>query len=293
MNYLAQFIFGIVMSILTIVLYEGIGSIGVAQVSCILCATWIAFWTYQSFKRMGEREAGHLKDPSQSLCKAAFGSIFSTSSLLYNEHPMAARYLLTNLFGATGIIVNIALLTTYLVVQMEMSGAQIVVVYMLVMITGAPAASLYGTCHKYFSAKKMYICLMLFACLCNGTLPFLINQPEQVNAVFAFAPIAGCYFGLFFAMQSSIFSNFIPVGEEAGCFGLQAFSSSIIRWIPPLVYSSIVQVTNDHRIAMLHICIFYLLAATCMIFVDFEQGILDVQKGGRPRISSRASHRSE
>ena len=286
MNYLAQFIFGIVMSILTVALYDSIGSIGVAQISCILCAVWITFWMYQAYKRMGEREAGNPKDPNQSLCVAAFAGIARTSKLLYNEHPVAARYLLTNLFGATGIIVNIALLTTYLVVQMQMVGSQIVVVYMLVMVTGAPSAGAYGTCHKYFGAKPMYIFLMVFACVCNAALPFLINQPEQVLAVYAFAPVAGCYFGLFFAMQSLIFSNFIPVGEEAGCYGLQAFSSSVIRWIPPLIYSAIVQSTNDHRIAMLHICVFYVASAICMLFVDFEKGKDDVAKKGRLRSGS-------
>jgi len=71
------------------------------------------------------------------LCRAAFGSIHSTSKLLYNEYPQAALYLCVNFFGNTGIVVNIALLTTYLVVQMEMAGSQIVGVYLLVMLTGA------------------------------------------------------------------------------------------------------------------------------------------------------------
>ena len=292
MNYVAQFIFVIVMSVLTIALYDTAGSVVVAQISCFLCAIWITFWTYHSFKRMAPREAGHLKDPDKSLIQAAFSGIVRTASMLYREHPMAARYLLTNMFGATGILANVALLTTYLVVQMEMGGSQIVVVYMLVMMTGAPSAALYGTCHRCFGAKNMYIFLMVFACLCNGILPFLINQPEQVLAVYAFAPFAGCYFGLFFAMQSLIFSNFIPVGEEAGCYGLQAFSSSIIRWISPLIYSAIVQATNDHRIALLHICIFYICGCISMVFVDFKKGIADVAKKGRARNGSR-SPRSE
>ena len=165
-----------------------------------------------------------------------------------------------------------------------------VVVYILYR---APSAACYGTCNKYFGAKPMYIFLMLFACVCNGTLPFLINRPDQVLAVYAFAPICGAYFGLFFAMQSLIFSNFIPVGEEAVCYGLQAFSSSVVRWIPPLVYSAIVQATNDHRLALIHICIFYLAAAISMVFVDFEKGKADVAKTGRSRSGSRSPRESE
>ena len=135
-NYFAQFIFGLVMSILTVTLYTTVGSIGVAQISCILCSIWIFFWMQQAYKRMGNRPAGHAKSEKDSLLGAAFGSLWKTTKLLHNENPMAMRYLVTNLFGATGIVVNIGLLTTYLVVQMGMGGTDIVAVYLLVMMTG-------------------------------------------------------------------------------------------------------------------------------------------------------------
>jgi MFS-type transporter involved in bile tolerance (Atg22 family) len=135
-NYVAQFIFGILMSMVSVTFYTTIGSIGVAQISCIICSIWIFTFMRQSYKRMDTRPAGHAKSENDSLMAAAFGSLWKTTKLLYNEHPMAARYLLTNVFGATGIIVNIGLLTTYLVVQLEMGGTQIVAVYLLVMTTG-------------------------------------------------------------------------------------------------------------------------------------------------------------
>ena len=285
-NYSAQFIFGFIMSILTVTLQTSIGSVGVGQISCILCAIWIASFTGLAYKRMGKRAAGHPRDPNHSLIKASFGSIKNTTILLYNEHPMALRYLLTNIFGATAIVVNIALLTTYLAKQMKMDGSQIVIVYLLVMSSGAPISATYGTLNKCFGAKKLYIFIMIFAMFCNGIVPLLINQPNQQYAVYIFAPIAGGYFGLFFAMQSLIFSNFIPVGEEAGCYGLQTFSSSVARWFPPLIYSAIVQRLNDHRIALIHLCIFYFIAAILMCFVDFKQGKEDVAKKGRLRISA-------
>ena len=285
-NYSAQFIFGLIMSILTVTLQTSIGSVGVGQISCVLCAIWIASFTVLAYKRMGKRAAGHPRDPHHSLIKASFGSIIKTGTLLWYEHPVAFKYLLTNIFGATAIVVNIALLTTYLAKQMKMDGSQIVIVYLLVMSSGAPISATYGTLNKCFGAKNVYIFIMIFAMCCNGIVPLLIYQPNQVYAVYIFAPIAGGYFGLFFAMQSLIFSNFIPVGEEAGCYGLQTFSSSVARWFPPLIYSAIVQRLNDHRIALIHLCIFYLIAAILMCFVDFKQGKEDVAKKGRLRTSA-------
>ena len=98
-------------------------------------------------------------------------------------------------------------------------------------------ALLYGRCVKRIGAKSAYIALMLFSFVCNTGLPFIINKPEQAAYTYFFAPIAGMYFGLFYAMQSAVFTNFIPVGEEAACYGLQNFSGVVIRWIPPLIYT--------------------------------------------------------
>ena len=122
---------------------------------------------------------------------------------------------------------------------------------------------------------------MLFCFAVNGTLPFLIYRPDQYASVFLFAPVAGAYFGLFYAMQPVIFSNFIPVGEEAACYGLLSFSSVAIRWIPPLVYGAIVQASNDHRVAIMHVVVFYLMGALMMTTVDFDKGRNDVAVKGK------------
>ena len=75
------------------------------------------------------------------------------------------------------------------------------------------------------------------------------------------------------------------MGEEAACYGLQSFSNTVIRWIPPLVYGAIVQATNDHRFAIIHPVILYLLAAIIMTTIDFDKGRADVEAKGKRRQS--------
>ena len=289
-NYVAQFAFGIIMLVITAVSWylpdSILSAIGVAQISSILCAVWVGVGNWRALSYMDPRPAGHQPEAGVPLLLATYKSLWQTTKMLYREHPMAVRYLVCNLFGGTGIAVNIALLTTFLAVQLRMAGSQIVGVYMIVMCVGAPASLLYGRCVKRIGAKSAYIALMLFSFVCNTGLPFIVNKPEQAMYAYFFAPIAGMYFGLFYAMQSAVFTNFIPVGEEAACYGLQNFSGVVIRWIPPLVYTAIVQATNDHSVAILHVVIFYLAGAAVMATIDFEKGRKDVRKKGRMRARS-------
>ena len=286
-NFGAQFVMGVLMLAFTVALGPLLGSVGVAVVSCLTVTLWIAIGNWRALLRMNSRAPGHALEKNMSLCASSFLSIFETMKMLYKDHPMAIRYLLCNLCGGTAVSVNISLITTYLAVQLQMTGSKIVIVYMIVMTVGAPAAYLYGPCVRRCSAKCGYISLMLFCFVANTGLPFLINQPTERHQmyVYFFAPMAGGYFGLFYAMQSVIFSNFIPVGEEAACYGLQSFSNTVIRWIPPLVYGAIVQATNDHRFAIIHPVILYLIAAIIMTTIDFDKGRADVASKGKRRQS--------
>ena len=46
----------------------------------------------------------------------------------------------------------------------------------------------------------------------------------------------------------------------------------IFRWVPPLVYLAIVEVTNDQMIAFLSITIYMVLATFVLLFVNFKKG---------------------
>ena len=292
-NFAAQFIMGVFMLAFTLGLGPFLGSVGVAVISCVAATAWIFTGNWRALVRMDPREPGHVSAPGTSLCTSSFVSIAKTTKMLYREHPMAMRYLMCNLCGGTAVSVNISLITTYLAVQLQMTGSKIVIVYMITMTVGAPAAYMYGPCARRCGAKFGYIGLMLFCFAANAGLPFLINQPTEAhqNYVYLFAPLAGGYFGLFYSMQSVIFSNFIPVGEEAACYGLQSFSNTVIRWIPPLVYGAIVQATNDHRFAIIHPVVLYLIAAAIMATIDFDKGRADVAKKGKRRQTGSESAR--
>ena len=57
----------------------------------------------------------------------------------------------------------------------------------------------------------------------------------------------------------------------------------MIRWIPPLICTAIVQATNDHSVAILHVVVFYLAGAGVMATIDFEKGRAGVRRRARWR----------
>ena len=75
-----------------------------------------------------------------------------------------------------------------------------------------------------------------------------------------------------FAHPSIFLWQIIPAEQKAEFVGLYGFMGYIFRWVPPLVYLAIVEVTNDQMIAFLSITIYMVLATVVLLFVNFEKG---------------------
>ena len=75
-----------------------------------------------------------------------------------------------------------------------------------------------------------------------------------------------------FAHPSIFLWQIIPAEQKAEFVGLYGFMGYIFRWVPPLVYLAIVEVTNDQMIAFLSITIYMVLATVVLLFVNFERG---------------------
>ena len=64
----------------------------------------------------------------------------------------------------------------------------------------------------------------------------------------------------------------MPPNQKAEFVGLYSFASYIFRWVPPLVYAAIIEVTNDQMIAFLSITIYMVVALVLLFFINFEKG---------------------
>ena len=72
--------------------------------------------------------------------------------------------------------------------------------------------------------------------------PFIINREGQFVAALALGAIYGVGIGVYFSLQISAYSQFVPHGKEATYMGLYNAFGYSIRWMPTLVYTSIAQV---------------------------------------------------
>ena len=225
---------------------------------------------------MQERQPKQPLPPGQSYSGIALHSVRKSLTELHSKYPQAFRYLIFNAITRNGAGAFLSIYTTYFTVQMKLSGIEIVIISLCVLLVGAPAGVLFAKLTQKFSLKKLwYITLGLWIVAVTLT-PFLAyKEGDLVSAIL----LGGCVFAValswYYSVSYPAFAALIPYGHSMEYTGLFDLFGHAFSWIGPLIYTAIYQVSNSQRMAMLTLTGWNLLALGVLYFIDFEKGKVD------------------
>ena len=103
---------------------------------------------------------------------------------------------------------------------------------------------------------------------------------QLVSEFYVMAAMIGLVLGGAQAISRSLFASFVPPGKSAEFFGFFALSSKFSAMFGPLVYSGLILLTGDTRLALLSLTVFFLAGGTMLYFVNVEKGRADAAQAG-------------
>ena len=237
-----------------------------SMVACVITAIWVTVFTPVSWRKMGKRPAG-MQFPGSNLYVRTYNSLKSA----WAEAPRDAKmFLLYHVFAPQGLNTIIEVCGTYFTEQTKLSGMQVGIVTVLVLIVATGVSFAYVPLAKKFSQKTILLAIHVYAFAITVLTPLIINREGQfVPAVLA-ACMFGVAMGIYFPCQLAAFTLFIPHGREATFIGLYNFVGFLIRWLPTLVYGAILQATGQQTWAFMSIAVWFFMAFILLIPVKFD-----------------------
>lgn len=280
----AQFLFaGLVFAIGNFML--GLDDVGMAMVGNSVCFVWVCGLLPLSYRALVDRPA-LTETNGSNVCSSSFRSLYKTFSEA-KKYKQTFLYLLMHVFAGSGAGSIITQLPTYAVVQVELSSFEILVVTLALLIFAIPSALLYAfVLVKYLRPKTIQIManVWLIVFVCGFTL--FVNKPGQFAAAVVAGMAIGVGFGLFYSVEIANYMKIIPVNQKAEFAALYGFFSYLPRFIPPLVYASIVHALNDHQIAFLSIGVYLVISLMLLLCIDLDKGEADARAGADLESSS-------
>lgn len=251
-----------------------LGDVGTARVSQITTtATSSIFFSVAWKYFFRERPALSTIPSGQSLASVGFRKNYDTFRRIARELPRLKYLTIAIMFGESATSTLITIATTFMKTFLEMNANEIGVVFLAVLLMGAPGSKLGGVI-----ALRLNSVLSAAICSCilsvNTALASLtLTGPEHKKYMPLFGAIWGLGLGWQLPMNSTSFINMIPRGQEAELMGLYILSGQIIAWMPPVLFTVLNEAGFDMTYSFASLDIFFVISIVFFLIIGSHKKI--------------------
>lgn len=211
---------------------------------------------YYSWKWLTPVPARHQLAEGHSLLTEGFTQIFRTARTINQKYKNGTRwYFLAVIFAESGANAFTTVAVVYLDEQLGFGAQEIGIFFLTTLVCSVPG-SWFGSwvTVKTDPRRSWQLCLMALAIWSAGGVILL----DYVPSIFSY--LWGCGIGVclgwFYPAENLFFSMCVPKGQEAELSGFNVYCAQILGWLPPLVFSVIVEADVEQTYGVIAITSF-------------------------------------
>jgi MFS-type transporter involved in bile tolerance (Atg22 family) len=219
-------------------------------VSSVLAIVSFTFgWCYMPLVK-----AGNILEEGKSLLWQGFAQNWQTWLQINRQYKRSLRWFLLGVLFAEPAANGLTTASVvYLNDQLKMSGTEIGIMLFVVLLAMVPGGLVFH-CIAHHTDPNTSLCfslLMLFGLCVVGALNL---TPEIVFPwVFIWGAGLGLMLGCYYPSIKMFLSFVVPHGQEAEVTGFFVYCSQILVWLPPLIFSILVEMNVDQKFGVIAI----------------------------------------
>ncbi|CAJ1959513.1 unnamed protein product [Cylindrotheca closterium] len=235
---------------------------------------------YGWLKFLPKVEAKRVLPEGRSLWTAGFTQLFHTARHINTHYKRSIRWFFVALcFAEAGASAFAVCAITFLNEALKMSGTETGVVFLNVLIFVVPGAKLsefvvtrtnYNTCWRlnmvYFSVTTVV-----------GV--WIMKDENDKFKAYVLGVFWGIALGWFYATQNGFFAVLVPQEQATEMAGIFNFSSLIIAWLPPLVFSALNEAGIALTYGVMHLVGYFVIAIGFLSLMPSWEKVLSESHG--------------
>lgn len=241
------------------------------QVGAFVAVLVWAFWALPGMRLFYDR----VRSPDEIKKMGFLGlpRMYEIVMLCFRQYPQVALYMLMYSTGVTAASSVIGLALTYLLEEVGLGTFTIQLVAGVVLLSAFPGALAVIWFDKWLrDTRKTLLIVFTFWIVSISMVPFILHgevdpdpgpseaefcaleddagatrRPTAASqyTAFLFAVLVGLGIGALFPTAAALFSQIVPVGQEASFWGLRTFAAKVFSWAPPAIYTVLNQKLAD------------------------------------------------
>ena len=231
-----------------------------AHVSQAINAVWAGLAFYIGWKMMPTVPASHELPADKSLWTQGFAQIYHTAQRINREYATGLRwYLLAVVFAEAGVNSFTTLSVIYLDEHIGMSGTEIGIFFLVVLFASLPGSIVGARITQYLNPNSSWqLCMGFLIVTTAGGAVIVDASPKAVS--YAWGVCIGLLLGWFYPTENLFFSMILPKGQEAELSGFFVYCTQILGWLPPLIFSILVNADVSQTYGVMSLTAFIFLA---------------------------------
>jgi len=215
-----------------------------AQIGQSLSIAWTAPLFYFGWKLFPKMPKSRELPEGHSLLTEGFKQNWRTIKSINTRYKKSLRwYFLALVFAEAGTNTFTIVANVFLIEALGMNATQVGIFFMITLLFALPGCKL----GEYVTMKTNPNISWRLAMLCLAIVAdvgvFLLDSvPRESNYLgFVWGACIGIFIGWFYPTENYFFSLIVPKEQEAEMAGFFVYCSQILGWLPPLIFSIIVE----------------------------------------------------
>jgi len=254
----------------------GLSDVVTAQISQATTVVYSGFCFLMMVKMISNVPALQKLPEGKTLITAGFAKIIKNTKGIYTHYKGTVWwFFIAVVFAEAGFNAFTTVSVTYLIGVLEMNGGEIGIIFAVVYISTVPGSLLGAKVTKKTNPVLSWKINIITFILINVSGAFVLVGPDQKTLVYIWGVLWGIGLGWHYPTEKLIFSLCVPKGQEAELTGYYVYTTQIIVWLPPLIFTSINESGLHMKYGLLSLVIFFFLAWCSLMRMDKWSAVLE------------------
>jgi MFS-type transporter involved in bile tolerance (Atg22 family) len=216
------------------------------------------------------------RNNSYLLCHS-FTQVWHTTKKIHTTFGQSLRpFFLAVVFSEAAANAFTTLSVVFLKDQLYMTGSQVGIFFLCSLIGTIPGAKLASWVTIRLSPPTSWSLSMTFILVVSTAGALTLNRGVNVFITYVWGFLIGVGLGWFYPCERLCFAMLLPQGQEAELSGFNVYCTQILVWLPPLVFSILVQSNIHQKYGLLSIQCFFLVGIAFLFMIRWDAALLQV-----------------
>lgn len=250
-----------------------------AQVSQGICVVWLMLTFVPGWRKMPAVPALHVRPEGRGLVRIGFSQNWKTLKGVWRHYRSGLGwYFMAVVFAEAGANAFTVVAVTFMVGQLNMTGSQVGIVFLITLVSTLPGSKLGEVVAKrYDPITSWKVNLVLFSAI-TVVGSFVLTGPDRQTICYAFGVLWGLMLGWFYPLENVVFTLGVPRGQESEFSGFYTYCRSILTWCPPLIFTVINEVGVNMKWGLMSLLLFLFVGLGFLQAMDPWEDVLEAAK---------------